>query len=218
MSRAQTLGETTSGAPIPTNNISVKIQSASPENRMESKVAAIHSNPCINNAVPNEHTTSTTDVSMIPVPGGADEEDDDPIVCYSKHQRWPEPGEPVCAVCGRYGEYIVDQTDYDICSLECKAKHLHMLGLPLTTLEEVGKNKTEASEVVKNKSNDKGDRIEISEEICVSESDVWSYREHCSVAAMSDDQVKALRDQVRVLSQYMVTQGVVCLFHSTLLK
>ncbi|KAL8178215.1 UNVERIFIED_CONTAM: DEAD (Asp-Glu-Ala-Asp) box polypeptide 59 [Gekko kuhli] len=49
---------------------------------------------------------------------------EEPIKSFSRTQRWPEPGEPVCVVCGRYGEYICDQTDEDICSLECKAKHL----------------------------------------------------------------------------------------------
>lgn len=52
---------------------------------------------------------------------------EEPIKSFSKTQRWPQPGEPVCVVCGRYGEYICDQTDEDVCSLECKAKHLlHM--------------------------------------------------------------------------------------------
>ncbi|XP_015277774.1 PREDICTED: probable ATP-dependent RNA helicase DDX59 [Gekko japonicus] len=49
---------------------------------------------------------------------------EEPIKSFSGTQRWPDPGEPVCVVCGRYGEYICDQTDEDICSLECKAKHL----------------------------------------------------------------------------------------------
>lgn len=35
-------------------------------------------------------------------------------------QREALPGEPRCVVCGRYGEYICDQTDDDICSVECK--------------------------------------------------------------------------------------------------
>lgn len=35
-------------------------------------------------------------------------------------QREALPGEPCCVVCGRYGEYICDQTDDDICSVECK--------------------------------------------------------------------------------------------------
>ncbi|KAJ8029359.1 putative ATP-dependent RNA helicase DDX59 [Holothuria leucospilota] len=51
-------------------------------------------------------------------------EEDDPIVSYSKNQRWPEEGEPVCVVCGRYGEYICDKTEADVCSLECKARNL----------------------------------------------------------------------------------------------
>ncbi|XP_059665145.1 DEAD-box ATP-dependent RNA helicase 41 isoform X2 [Cornus florida] len=35
-------------------------------------------------------------------------------------QREVLPGEPLCVICGRYGEYICDRTDDDICSLECK--------------------------------------------------------------------------------------------------
>ncbi|CAN6464614.1 unnamed protein product [Victoria cruziana] len=35
-------------------------------------------------------------------------------------QREALPGEPRCIVCGRYGEYICDTTEDDICSLECK--------------------------------------------------------------------------------------------------
>uniref|UniRef100_H3CXJ2 RNA helicase n=1 Tax=Tetraodon nigroviridis TaxID=99883 RepID=H3CXJ2_TETNG len=47
-----------------------------------------------------------------------------PVKSFKKLQRWPEPGEPVCVMCGRYGEYICDSTDNDVCSLECKASHL----------------------------------------------------------------------------------------------
>ncbi|PIN08893.1 ATP-dependent RNA helicase [Handroanthus impetiginosus] len=35
-------------------------------------------------------------------------------------QREALPGEPRCVICGRYGEFICDETDDDICSLECK--------------------------------------------------------------------------------------------------
>ncbi|KAG8656114.1 DEAD-box ATP-dependent RNA helicase 41 [Manihot esculenta] len=38
----------------------------------------------------------------------------------SREQREALPGEPKCVVCSRYGEYICDETDDDICSLECK--------------------------------------------------------------------------------------------------
>ncbi|KAL6007854.1 hypothetical protein ACLOJK_033358 [Asimina triloba] len=37
-------------------------------------------------------------------------------------QRFPVPGEPVCIVCGRYGEYICKETGEDICSSDCKAE------------------------------------------------------------------------------------------------
>lgn len=53
-----------------------------------------------------------------------DEEEEEPVKSFKKNQRWPEPGEPVCVMCGRYGEYICDKTDNDVCSLECKASHL----------------------------------------------------------------------------------------------
>ncbi|GLT49185.1 hypothetical protein SLA2020_227620 [Shorea laevis] len=42
-------------------------------------------------------------------------------------QRFPLPGEPVCVVCGRYGEYICNETDDDVCSSECKADLLDSL-------------------------------------------------------------------------------------------
>ena len=58
--------------------------------------------------------------------GECNEEEE--TVSYSKNQRWPTPGEPVCVICGRYGAYIVDQTDEDVCSLECKARHLKGIG------------------------------------------------------------------------------------------
>jgi ATP-dependent RNA helicase DDX59 len=35
-------------------------------------------------------------------------------------QRDAIDGEPRCTICGRYGEYICDETEDDICSLECK--------------------------------------------------------------------------------------------------
>ncbi|GAB2297171.1 DEAD-box ATP-dependent RNA helicase 41 [Dionaea muscipula] len=40
------------------------------------------------------------------------------VTCWD--QREAQPGEPQCVICGRYGEYICDETNDDICSLECK--------------------------------------------------------------------------------------------------
>ncbi|KAL3681369.1 hypothetical protein R1sor_024325 [Riccia sorocarpa] len=50
-----------------------------------------------------------------------DTEKDDSVVQKSADQRAAEADEPTCVVCGRYGEYICDETDDDVCSLECKA-------------------------------------------------------------------------------------------------
>ncbi|KAK2994867.1 hypothetical protein RJ640_012830 [Escallonia rubra] len=47
-----------------------------------------------------------------------------------KEQRFPVPGEPVCVVCGKYGEYICNETNDDICSMDCKDELLENLKLP----------------------------------------------------------------------------------------
>ncbi|RHN63249.1 putative RNA helicase transcription factor interactor and regulator CCHC(Zn) family [Medicago truncatula] len=44
-------------------------------------------------------------------------------------QRFPVSGEPVCLICGRYGEYICNETDDDVCSMECKNELLEVLKL-----------------------------------------------------------------------------------------
>ncbi|KAJ1392650.1 Zinc finger, CCHC-type [Sesbania bispinosa] len=44
-------------------------------------------------------------------------------------QRFPVSGEPVCLICGRYGEYICNETDDDVCSMECKNELLEILKL-----------------------------------------------------------------------------------------
>ncbi|KAK4801729.1 hypothetical protein SAY86_022216 [Trapa natans] len=44
----------------------------------------------------------------------------DKVKGRSIDQRLALLGDPKCVICGRYGEYICDETDDDICSLECK--------------------------------------------------------------------------------------------------
>ncbi|KAL6888298.1 hypothetical protein ACP4OV_009324 [Aristida adscensionis] len=50
----------------------------------------------------------------------SNELEDLPVKERCFEQREALPGEPRCVICGRYGEYICDQTDDDICSVECK--------------------------------------------------------------------------------------------------
>uniref|UniRef100_A0ACD5Z5D5 Uncharacterized protein n=1 Tax=Avena sativa TaxID=4498 RepID=A0ACD5Z5D5_AVESA len=49
-------------------------------------------------------------------------------------QREALPGEPRCIICGRYGEYICDQTDDDVCSVECKTALLARIAAKTKTL------------------------------------------------------------------------------------
>lgn len=48
------------------------------------------------------------------------DEPSDAVKERSRDQRLAFPGDPKCVICGRYGEYICDETEDDICSLECK--------------------------------------------------------------------------------------------------
>ena len=111
--------------------------------------------------------------------GGGDsssDEEDGPVTSYSKHQRWPVVGEPVCVVCGKYGAYIVDETDKDVCSLECKAKHLWTLGKSMGGGGGQGKE-------------EEGRRKETMQL-------PWRYTEHAAVASLSEAQVTALKAEV----------------------
>ena len=119
--------------------------------------------------------------------GGSSEEDDDPVLSYSKLQRWPEEGEPVCIICGRYGAYIVDRTDQDVCSLECKARHLHKVGFPLSAEPR---------------------RVDSKQENARADSNItcgWDYREVPEVAGMTDVQTEELRTRVSYL--YLINRS-----------
>ncbi|XP_058102680.1 DEAD-box ATP-dependent RNA helicase 41 [Magnolia sinica] len=50
-----------------------------------------------------------------------------PVKENCQDQREALPSEPRCVICGRYGEYICDETDDDICSSECKQILLNRL-------------------------------------------------------------------------------------------
>ena len=106
------------------------------------------------------------------------EEESEPVVAYSKLQRWPSQGEPVCVVCGRYGAYIVDRTDRDVCSLECKARHLLKMGLPLTPTPSADVKGATPSLMPRDEPDLRG----------------WSYRD--DPKGMTTDQVNRLRSKV----------------------
>ncbi|KAM8874271.1 putative ATP-dependent RNA helicase DDX59 isoform 2-T2 [Spinachia spinachia] len=98
------------------------------------KEGACEDTQSLNEAIPKCVNSACLTESPVQVVGrhsdsDGSEEEEDPVKSFRKSQRWPEPGEPVCVMCGRYGEYICDTTDNDVCSLECKAKHLAQMGM-----------------------------------------------------------------------------------------
>ncbi|XP_021509997.1 probable ATP-dependent RNA helicase DDX59 [Meriones unguiculatus] len=107
---------------------------------------------------------------------------EEPIKSFSKTQRWAEPGEPVCVVCGRYGEYICDETDEDVCSLECKAKHLLQVKEGEESLKPSSPQRT-ASEP------------ESSLEA------FYVYKEHPFIVTLREDQIETLKQQLGISVQ-----------------
>ncbi|NXG11795.1 DDX59 helicase, partial [Sakesphorus luctuosus] len=104
---------------------------------------------------------------------------EEPIKSFSKSQRWAEPGEPVCVVCGRYGEYICDKTEEDVCSLECKARHLLQ-----------AKEKQLAS-----------DQLTDSQAGAHLPNTPYFYKDHSFISGLQDEQVENLKLQLGIAVQ-----------------
>lgn len=131
---------------------------------------------------------AAADLGVANTPLGKDSqntEDDgsleEPIKSFSKCQRWAEPGEPVCVVCGRYGEYICNETDEDVCSLECKAKHL---------LQTQAKEKQLTS-----------DQPTDSQAEAHLLNTPYIYKDHSFILGLQDEQVKNLKLQLGIAVQ-----------------
>lgn len=107
---------------------------------------------------------------------------EEPVKSFSKTQRWAEPGEPVCVVCGRYGEYICDETDEDVCSLECKAKHL---------LQVQGEEGTAAGGSPQGAGSQPESPLPLP----------YVYKEHPFIASLREDQVENLKQQLGISVQ-----------------
>ncbi|XP_003498919.1 probable ATP-dependent RNA helicase DDX59 isoform X1 [Cricetulus griseus] len=107
---------------------------------------------------------------------------EEPVKSFSKTQRWAEPGEPVCVVCGRYGEYICDKTDEDVCSLECKAKHL------LQVKEEKESLKASSPQRAASEPESPLDAF-------------YVYKEHPFIVTLREDQIETLKQQLGISVQ-----------------
>ncbi|PON40637.1 zinc finger protein [Parasponia andersonii] len=75
----------------------------------------------------DESSSSECEEKQDPPNSGHEEELD--RVKSRSEQRFPVPGEPVCVICGKFGEYICNETDDDICSIECKAELLEIVNV-----------------------------------------------------------------------------------------
>ena len=123
--------------------------------------------------------------------------DGDEVVYFSKHQRLPDPGEPVCVICGRYGEYICDETEADVCSKECKAKNLHERKMAETkqasnkdpTLYLAEKEELKTAEHCS--SNPAGSNMEDTFQ-------PYSYKMHPEVASLRESQIHDLRNRMEI--------------------
>ncbi|XP_051233384.1 probable ATP-dependent RNA helicase DDX59 isoform X2 [Dicentrarchus labrax] len=117
-----------------------------------------------------------------------EEEEEEPVKSFKKSQRWPEPGEPVCVMCGRYGEYICDSTDNDVCSLECKAKHLAHMGMGT------------GADAFDRKDKNGDERTQPQQPVGESEAG-YSYTEDRFIAGLSDEQVQRIKQELGIETQ-----------------
>uniref|UniRef100_A0A3Q0RJZ3 RNA helicase n=1 Tax=Amphilophus citrinellus TaxID=61819 RepID=A0A3Q0RJZ3_AMPCI len=144
-----------------------------------------------------------------------EEEEEEPVKSFKKSQRWPEPGEPVCVMCGRYGEYICDATDSDVCSLECKANHLVQMGMGTgaDAFKQKDKNRDERTAQTQQPAADPDGVVE--------NQPGYSYREDPFISGLTEEQVQRIKQELGIETQGKdVTRPIVefehCQFPTTL--
>ncbi|KAK5869765.1 hypothetical protein PBY51_024459 [Eleginops maclovinus] len=122
------------------------------------------------------------------------EEEEEPVKSFKKSQRWPEPGEPVCVMCGRYGEYICDSTDNDVCSLECKAKHLAQMGMgtgadAFNRKDKIGDERDQSQQSAVDTN-----RVGQSEA-------VYAYKDDLFISGLTEEQVQRIKQELGIETQ-----------------
>ena len=149
-----------------------------------------------------------------------DDDDDDEIVELSRNQRWPSPEEPVCVVCGRYGAYICDRTDQDVCSIECKRKNLERdigkrIAVQFQQHGNLGANPITGVEKSVDKCREDDhvsfEDIEVNEELFSTYfSSNYTYTPHSTVQAFTEDNISFLRDklEIKVQGENLVSLGL----------
>ncbi|XP_014889711.1 putative ATP-dependent RNA helicase DDX59 [Poecilia latipinna] len=139
-----------------------------------------------------EHLTETAKCESAAQSSSDDAEEEEPVKSFKKSQRWPEPGEPVCVMCGRYGEYICDATDNDVCSLECKANHLLQMGI------KPGHDAFNVKD--KNTDGRTSQPHHVAVNLGTSEAG-YSYREDPFISGLTDEQVERIRLELGIKTE-----------------
>lgn len=133
---------------------------------------------------PDETVNTETDEEPNQTETEEPDEEEEPVKSFKKNQRWPEPGEPVCVMCGRYGEYICDKTDNDVCSLECKASHLAKMCLGFG--EKVFSKDPQEGSKTTNASN--------------TDAESYSYKEDSFISELTDEQIKRVQTELAIVT------------------
>ncbi|XP_053369100.1 probable ATP-dependent RNA helicase DDX59 [Clarias gariepinus] len=149
------------------------------------------SDPYSVEAEEHEDDTTVVQISEAEVSGETLDQEE-PVKSFKKSQRWPNPGEPVCVMCGRYGEYICDSTDNDVCSLECKASHLASMCLGLKD-KVFSKISQESSEIPPSSSSSSSlpDSAELG----------YSYREDAFISDLTEEQVDRVKKELAIVTE-----------------
>lgn len=156
--------------------------------------------PGVVECLPDKHDESHKDATILQSEllrreievSDEEEEEEEPVKSFKKSQRWPNPGEPVCVMCGRYGEYICDNTDNDVCSLECKASHLASMCMGL-------KEKVFS----KMKQEDPGTPPSSTHPDHTSKSDGlgYVYKEDSFITDLTEDQVERVKKELAIVTE-----------------
>uniref|UniRef100_A0A6P8HX19 RNA helicase n=1 Tax=Actinia tenebrosa TaxID=6105 RepID=A0A6P8HX19_ACTTE len=146
-----------------------------------------------------------------------EEEVEEEIVSYSKNQRWPDQDEPVCVVCGRYGAYICDETEKDVCSLECKAKHLKTLGISVKTLISSPKQFQDETTNICSLSTSSNSELNYNESDVGTENlsfQNYKFKEHPTISSLSETKVQHLLKSLEIQTKgNNVTKPILEFFH-----
>ena len=127
-------------------------------------------------------------------------DEEEQTVEKSRDQRWPDAGEPICVICNRYGAYICNQTENDVCSLECKQKNIKKK----ETINEV-------SAAIEDQTTSHTKRM-TPDEFWDFFADNYKFKDHPIIAKLGSQKLEFLRDKFEIKLQGIDLPSVVLEF------